>query len=319
MSQIITKKISVIIPLYNEAESLEELNSKILKVLLTLPLNHEIIYINDGSTDQSFEVLKKLYQQNEKIKVIQFKKNFGKSAALACGFDEADGDLIITLDADLQDDPEEIPNLISKINEGYDLVSGWKKGRNDNFIKLISSKFFNLTVSALSGIKLHDFNCGFKIYRNEVIKNIEVYGELHRFLPVLAHQKGFKIGELAVAHSPRKFGKSKYGKFGLRRLNNYFLDIMNVILITKYAKKPVHFFGSFGILASFVGFIFCLYLTILWLLGQRPISNRPLLFLGILLIIVGVQLISLGFLGEMIIRSTHKKEDQYYISQKLER
>lgn len=310
-------KLSIIIPVFNEEQSLAELNAKILQVLFSLSFDYEIIYIDDGSTDKSFEILEKLHLENPRVKVIQFKKNFGKSAALACGFKEAGGDLIITMDADLQDDPNEITNLVAKINEGYDLVSGWKKERKDPLVKKISSWIFNQTTSKLLGLRLHDFNCGLKIYRREVIKNIEVYGELHRFLPALAYQQGFKVGELKTNHNPRKFGKSKYGKLGLRRFNNYFLDIINVFLLTKYAKKPLHFFGGSGLISSFIGFLFCLYLTILWFLGQRPISNRPLLFLGILLIIVGIQLISLGFLGEMIIRSGSKKDDKYYIFQKL--
>ncbi|MCD4705774.1 glycosyltransferase family 2 protein [bacterium] len=313
MQQNFTKKISVIIPLLNEAESIEELNKKIIEVLSSINFDYEIIYIDDGSTDNSYEILKRLKNENEKIIVIHFKRNFGKSIALNVGFQEAVGDLVITMDADLQDDPLEIPNFIEKINKGYDLVSGWKQNRKDCLIKLISSKIFNITVSLLSGLKLNDVNCGFKIYKKEVIKNINVYGELHRFLPVLAYEKGFKIGELKIKHNHRKFGKSKYGKFGLRRLKNYLVDPINILFITKYSKKPAHFFGSIGFLFLFLGLIACLYLTTLWFLGERPIGNRPLLFFGILLIMIGIQLISMGFLGEIITKKNASKEKIHYI------
>jgi glycosyltransferase involved in cell wall biosynthesis len=313
MNENFNKKLSIVIPVFNEMESLEELNSRITKALSGLSFDYEIVYINDGSTDNSFKILKKIKEQNPKIKIIQFRRNFGKSAALDVAFKEASGDLIITMDGDLQDEPTEIINFIKKIEEGYDMISGWKQNRKDPLIKLISSKIFNLTVSKLTGIKLHDFNCGFKIYRKEVIKNIKVYGELHRFLPVLAHEKGFKIGELKIKHNARKFGKSKYGKLGLRRIKNYLLDPINIILLTKYAKKPAHFFGNIGLLSFGLGSVFFLYLTILWLLGHRPIGNRPLLFLGILLIIIGIQLISMGFLGEIITRQNSKKEKIYYV------
>jgi len=312
-------KLSIIIPVFNEEHSLEELNTKILQVLFDLSFDYEIIYIDDGSTDKSFEILEKLHLENPRVKVIQFKKNFGKSAALACGFKEAGGDLIITMDADLQDEPEEIPNLINKINEGYDLVSGWKEKRKDSLIKLISSKIFNFTASVLLGLKLHDFNCGFKIYRKEVVKDIDVYGEMHRFLPALASQKGFKIAELKVRHSPRKFGESKYGKLGLRRLNNYLLDIINVLLITKYAQKPLHFFGGGGLLLLILGFVIEIYLIILRLLTGSIQNHYPLLMLGILLIIVGIQLISLGFLSEVTTHINKRKENNYFIKNVLKK
>ncbi|MCK4744946.1 glycosyltransferase family 2 protein, partial [Candidatus Parcubacteria bacterium] len=312
MTQNLEQKLSIVIPVFNEVESLKELNDKIIQAVSSLPFNCEIIYIDDGSTDKSFDVITELHQRDQRIKAIRFRRNFGKSAALATGFNEADGDLIITMDADLQDEPLEIPNFIKKINEGNDMVSGWKKERKDLFIKLVSSKIFNFTISILTGIKLHDFNCGFKIYKKEVVKNIDVYGELHRFLPVLAHQKGFKIGELKIKHNERKFGESKFGKFGLRRMKNYLIDPINVILLTKYARKPAHFFGSLGIMSAAIGFIFCLYLSILWLIGEKPIGNRPLLFLGILLIIIGIQLFSMGLLGEIIIRNNAKDEGRDY-------
>ncbi|MCK5459729.1 glycosyltransferase family 2 protein [Candidatus Parcubacteria bacterium] len=316
-NQNLKQKLSIIIPVFNETESLKELNARIIQAIFGLPFDYEIIYIDDGSADNSFNIISELHQQNQKIRAIQFRRNFGKSAALAAGFKEAGGDLVITMDSDLQDEPLEISNLIKKIGEGYDMVSGWKRERKDSFIKLVSSKIFNFTVSALTGIKLHDFNCGFKIYQREVIKNIEVYGELHRFLPVLAHQKGYKVGELKVKHNERKFGESRYGKFGLRRAVNYFLDIINVLLITKYTKKPLHFFGAIGLSLSFIGFIICAYLTILRVFTGSIQSHLPLLIFGVLLIITGAQLISLGLLSEIMIQNSVKKEKSYNIKKKI--
>lgn len=312
MEQLI-KKISIIIPLYNEAESLQELCSEIIKIILVLPYDYEIIFIDDGSTDNSLKKLKELREKNNKITIIELRKNFGKSEALFTGFSEASGDLIITMDADLQDEPSEIPNFVNEINKGYDLVSGWKKYRKDPLIKIISSKIFNFTVAMLTGVKLHDFNCGFKAYRKEVAKNIDIYGDLHRLIPVLAHQKGFKIGEMIISHKKRKFGSSKYGKWGLRRLKNYLLDPVNILLLTKYSEKPAHFFGSLGVISFLTGFLLSLYLSILWLLNKGPIGNRPLLFLGVLLMVIGIQLISMGFLGEIIIKSSREKQNKFYV------
>jgi glycosyltransferase involved in cell wall biosynthesis len=310
--------ISLVIPLLNEDESIEKLHQKINGVLKKNNYPFEIIYIDDGSTDNSVKKIEHLRKNSEeKIKIIQFRRNFGKAAALSAGFKEAEGDLIITMDADLQDEPEEIPKMINKINEGYDLVSGWKQDRKDPKIKLFSSKIFNFTISSLTGIKLHDFNCGFKIYRREVIKNIDVYGELHRFLPVLAHQKGFKVGEEKVKHNSREYGISKYGRSGLRRIKNYILDTINIFLITKYSKKPLHFFGNVGLIFFLIGFVIESYLTFLRLTTGSIQNHTPLLMLGILLIIIGTQLISLGLLGEIIIRFNQKRDDVYSIKKKL--
>jgi glycosyltransferase involved in cell wall biosynthesis len=298
------QELSIIIPLYNEQDNLSELYQKLIKVLDSLNLSYEIIFVDDGSTDNSFNILKELYQRDPKVKVISFRKNFGKSAALAAGFDNTRGKIIITMDADLQDEPSEIPKLVEKIKEGYDLVSGWKYPRRDPLSKIIPSKIFNIFVSLFSGIKLHDLNCGFKAYRAQVIKEIDIYGELHRFLPVIAFQKGFKVTEIKVAHNPRKYGKSKFGPV---RFIHGVLDFLTVMLLTKYTERPAHFFGGWGILSFILGFGICLYLTILWFLGQRPIGNRPLLFLGILLIIISIQLISLGLLGEIFVSRDSKK------------
>lgn len=305
------KTLTIIIPLFNEEQSLKELNNKIITVINSIDLNYEIIYIDDGSTDNSFKELKEIKGTNHNINIIQFRKNFGKSAALSAGFKYAKGDLIITMDADLQDKPEEIPSFIKKINEGYDLISGWKKNRKDPIIKKISSKVFNQTVALLTNVKLHDFNCGFKIYRKKVIKNIDVYGEFHRFIPVLADQQGFKIGELKIKHNKRKHGKSKYGKSGIRRIKNYFLDIVNVLLITKYTQKPLHFFGTVGLFLFIIGFVVGLFLTYLKISTGSIQNHYPLLMLVILLIITGVQLISLGLISEIIIKK--RKNDRYNI------
>jgi glycosyltransferase involved in cell wall biosynthesis len=304
--------LSIVIPLYNEEESIEKLNKKLKEVLIKLGINYEILYIDDGSRDASVKILRDLSSQDDHLRIIELKRNFGKSIALAVGFDQVLGDLVVTMDADLQDDPEEIPKLIEKINSGYDLVSGWKYKRKDPFVKILSSKIFNFTVSLLSGLKIHDFNCGFKIYRQEVVKSIEVYGELHRFLPFLAYQQGFKVGEIKVKHNARQFGESKYGRSGLKRLSNYILDPINVVFLTKYQRKPAHFFGNVGLISFGIGLLISIYLTVIWFTGQG-IGNRPLLFLGVLLMIIGIQLISMGFLGELIVRENLSKDKNQYI------
>jgi len=298
--------LSIVIPLYNEQESLEELTTRIGKNIQPLNLHYEIIFVDDGSSDASLNVLKNLKQKSAQIKILSFRKNYGKSAALSEGFKVASGKIVITMDADLQDDPAEIPNLISKINSGYDMVSGWKKKRHDPLQKTIPSKFFNFTTARLTGIKIHDFNCGLKAYRREVIKEIPVYGELHRYLPVLAHRRGYSVGEIIVQHHPRKHGTTKYG---LRRFFDGFFDLLTVLFLTRYKQKPLHLFGLFGLISFFFGFLISAYLTILWFEGHG-IGNRPLLFLGILLIIVGMQSFSIGLIGEMI--TNVKDEERIY-------
>lgn len=294
------KKISMVIPVYNEEGALPALTDKILDVLSKMDNPYEILFVDDGSVDSSASIIKHLRTENPHVKLIEMRRNFGKSEALALGFYSVTGDIIITMDADLQDEPEEIPRFITKLEEGYDLVSGWKKNRKDPFTKIISSKVFNAVVSLLSGVKIHDFNCGFKAYRREVVKNLDVYGELHRFLPALAYQKGFKVSEIEVVHHRREFGESKYGKSGFRRFTNFLLDPINVLLLTKYSKKPIHFFGVAGLFSFFVGFIFGLYLTMLKVTTGTFQGHYPLLIFVALLIIVGVQLVSLGLIGEMI-------------------
>ena len=304
--------LSLIIPFYNEEESLTELTKQITEVLENLDISYELCFVDDGSTDDSLLRIKQLREQNKKIKILSFRKNYGKSAALSEGFKMASGDIIITIDADLQDDPAEIPNLIRKINDGYDLVSGWKKQRKDPITKTLPSKLFNIITARVTGIKLHDFNCGLKAYRQEVIKEIPVYGSLHRYLPVLAHWKGFAIGEIIVHHQARKYGATKYG---WRRFFDGFFDLFTVLFLTRYRQKPLHLFGFFGLTSLLAGFIISLYLTILWFQGYG-IGNRPMLFLGILLIIVGMQSFSIGLIGEMI-TNLKDEEGSYSIREKI--
>ncbi len=304
--------ISIIIPLYNEEDSLNELTEQIVGVLEGLEKSYEICFVDDGSTDDSLSRIKKLREENQNIKILSFRKNYGKSAALSEGFKMASGDIIVTIDADLQDDPAEIPNLISKINDGYDLVSGWKKKRHDPITKTLPSKLFNFITARFTGIKIHDFNCGLKAYRQEVIKEIPVYGSLHRYLPVLAHWKGFAIGEIIVQHHARKYGVTKYG---WRRFFDGFFDLFTVLFLTKYRQKPLHLFGFFGMTSFTAGFVISVYLTILWFQGYG-IGNRPLLFLGILLIIVGMQSFSIGLIGEMI-TNLKDEEGSYSIREKI--
>ena len=305
-------EISIVVPLFNERENLEPLWTKIQEVMAPLDKSYEVVFVDDGSTDGSFEIVSKLRAQHSHIKGIQFRMNHGKSAALSVGFEIASGEVIITMDADLQDDPAEIPNLLSKLEEGYDLVSGWKFKRHDPLSKTIPSKLFNKVTSLLSGIKIHDFNCGLKAYRRQVTENIGVYGELHRYLPVMAHWKGFKVGEIKVQHYPRLHGKSK---FGLSRFINGFLDLLTVMFLGKYTRRPMHLFGVLGLILFLAGLIINLHLTWLWL-HSVGIGRRPLLFLGVLLVIVGIQFLLMGLIGEMI-TSQDRDKSAFSIKRKL--
>lgn len=305
------KKISLIVPLYNEVESINPLTNEIRKAIKPLNTGYEVLFVDDGSTDKSLEAIKEVCRTDRRFRYISFQKNYGKSAALHVGFQNVTGDVVITLDADLQDDPNEIPNLIGKLAEGYDLCSGWKKVRHDPFIKKYSSRFFNFVTKVLSGIKIHDFNCGLKAYRKEVVENIKVYGELHRYIPVLAKWQGFTITEIPVKHHPRRYGKTK---FGISRFFKGFIDLITVVFITRYIKRPMHLFGFLGALAFLFGLIVNGYLTYLWFTGV-PLSNRPMLFLGMLLIIVGVQFFSVGLLGEILVHQI-RDEREYVIKDK---
>ncbi len=297
--------LSIVIPLYNEAESIPDLARQLRDALQRVGGNYEVLFIDDGSTDNSYQALRDLHFQNRRMKVIRFRRNFGKSAALAVGFAQASGAIVVTMDADLQDDPSEIPNLVRKIRDGYDLVSGWKKKRYDPITKTIPSRFFNFVTSTMTGFKLHDFNCGLKAYRSEVVKEVEVYGELHRFIPALAHWRGFRVGEIPVQHHRRRFGKTK---FGPGRFFKGFLDLLTVLFTTRYIRRPLHFFGGWGTFSFIVGFAVDLWLTIEKIFNSVALSNRPIFFLGILLMIVGVQLISIGLLGEMISKGQQGRE-----------
>lgn len=307
-------KFSIVVPLFNEEESLVELHRQLSTAVCTLDKPVEFLFIDDGSTDRSFEVLKSLRRNDPNVRAVQFRKNYGKSAALATGFKKARGKIIITIDADLQDDPGEIPRLIEKLNEGYDLVSGWKKHRRDPFIKRLTSKLFNRVTRLFTGLKIHDINCGLKAYRREVTESIHVYGQLHRFLPVLAQWEGFRVGEVVVQHHPRKFGKTK---FGASRFIAGFFDLITVLFITRYTKRPLHLFGLAGLVSFLFGMFVSLYLSFEKLFLGKHLSNRPLLFLGVLLIIVGVQFVSIGLLGEMI-TANRKGQMDYSIKQVLE-
>ena len=298
--------ISVIIPLLNEEESLNELTLSLEKVFAQMKCNYEVIFVDDGSTDKSFLKIREISRRNNKIHCIKLRRNYGKSAALSKGFRAAKGSIIITMDADLQDDPSEIPEMVKILNSGFDLVSGWKKVRYDPFIKKHTSKLFNFVTSKLSGIKLHDFNCGLKAYKKEVIRSLRIYGEMHRYIPALAFMSGFKVTEKPVKHHARKYGVTK---FGASRFVNGFLDLLTVVFTNKYIKRPLHFFGSLGIITSLMGFVVTLYLALLKIIENKPLSDRPLFLVGIFLIIVGVQFLSLGLIAEMITKSNIKDDD----------
>src|SRR3972149_4609813 len=305
--------VSVVVPLYNEEESLPELLENIEGALKKIKKPFEVIFVDDGSTDGSFGVLKGLHKGNKNVKVIRFRRNFGKSAALSIGFAEALGTFVVTMDADLQDDPAEIPGLLEAMGDSLDLVSGWKRKRFDPISKTIPSRFFNFVTAKMTGIPLHDFNCGLKAYRREVIKEINVYGELHRYIPALAHWAGYRVGEKAVQHHPRKYGRTK---FGLSRFFKGFLDLLTVLFNTRYIRRPLHLFGVWGIVSFLIGGIIDLYLSIEWLRGETSLSNRPLFMVGFFLIIIGVQFISIGLLGEMITRQ-EQGERTYSIRETL--
>ncbi|PIN86257.1 glycosyltransferase [Candidatus Woesearchaeota archaeon CG10_big_fil_rev_8_21_14_0_10_44_13] len=303
--------ISIIIPVYNEQDNVSLLHSELKKVLNSIKKSYEMIFVDDGSNDNTLKRLEELNRKDKRIRVVSFARNFGKASALMAGFKESKGSIIFTMDGDLQDDPKEIPNFIKKIGEGYDLVNGWKFVRHDPLGKTMPSKFFNFLTRKITGVNVHDSNCGFKAYKRQVIQNIKIHGELHRYIPSIVRWKGFRVGEIKVEHHPRRYGKSKYG---VERLMKGFLDLITVRFITKYTRRPLHFFGPIGILSILLGFIAGAYLTWQWF-TIGGIGNRPMLFLSVLLIVVGVQFISLGLLGEMI-ANMNPKED-YVIKKKL--
>jgi glycosyltransferase involved in cell wall biosynthesis len=308
--------ISVVIPLLNEEESLPELAAWIERVMQENNFSYEVLFVDDGSRDGSWRVIEGLAAQNSNLKGIRFRRNYGKAAALNVGFTNASGDVVITMDADMQDSPDEIPGLYEMIRTGgYDLVSGWKKKRFDPISKTIPTKFYNWTTRRMSGIKLHDFNCGLKAYKNDVIKAIEVYGEMHRYIPVIAKWAGFKrIGEKVVVHRKRKYGKTKYG---LDRFLKGYLDLLTINFTARFGKRPMHFFGLLGSLLFLAGFIIAGYLAYEKFFMQAfKMTERPLFFFGLLAMILGTQLFVAGFLGEMISRTAADK-NQYLVERKL--
>ncbi len=299
-------KLSIVIPVYNEVESIERLYLEIVQSLDTS--EYEIIFIDDGSTDGSSEKIVELIQKNQKLKLIQFYRNYGKSAALSEGFKQADGEYVVTMDADLQDDPSEIKNLIIKLEEGYDLVSGWKKNRKDPLSKRVPSKLFNFITRLFTSVKIHDFNCGIKIYRKSVIKTLEIYGGRHRYIPALAGQKKFKITEIIVNHRAREFGITKYGG---RRFFHGFFDLISVIFLSRYIQSPLYFFGQLGLLSFMSGFSIEGYILYLKYVLKEPFATHiALLIFGVLLIFIGIQFFSIGLIGEMIANSNQDKESR---------
>jgi glycosyltransferase involved in cell wall biosynthesis len=293
--------ISVVVPLLDEERSLESLHAEIAAALEPVD-EFEVVFVNDGSTDGSTGVLTRLHDAHPNVVVVQLRRNFGKAAALQAGFLEARGEVVVTIDADLQDDPAEIPQLLAKLDEGFDLVSGWKTRRNDPVLRRLFSRIFNWATGAVSGVHLHDVNCGLKAYRAEVLHGLRIYGELHRFIPVLASYRGFRAAEIPVNHRAREHGRSRYGP---ERYLRGFFDLLSVTFMGRYRHRPLHLFGGLGLLMGAVGFVILVYLTVLWFWGEG-IGQRPLLTLGVLLLVVGIQLVSLGLLSELV--TSHNEE-----------
>ncbi|MEI7760765.1 MAG: glycosyltransferase family 2 protein [Thermoleophilia bacterium] len=294
--------ISVVIPVHNEEQSVEPLYHELSAVFASEGITWEVVFVDDGSTDETFEALTRLHAANNNVRAVHFRRNFGKAAALDAGFREASGETVVTIDGDLQDDPAEIPRLLAGLDAGYDLVSGWKTNRRDPLTRRAPSKLFNAVAGRVSGVRLHDMNCGLKAYRAEVLDGMQLYGELHRYIPVLAHYRGYRITEIPVNHRPREHGRSRYG---VERYVRGFLDLLTVTFMGRYSHRPLHLFGGLGLGAGALGFVLLLYLTIVKLTGHA-IGQRPLLALGILLVVVGIQLLSLGLLSELI--TSHHEE-----------
>ncbi|MEW6638046.1 MAG: glycosyltransferase family 2 protein [Actinomycetota bacterium] len=299
--------VSVVVPVFDEEDCLIRAHAEIKEALGEIP--HEVLYVDDGSRDRSGEILEEIADKDPSVRVVRFRRNFGKSAALAAGFARVRYGTVATMDADLQDDPREIPRLLNRMfEEDLDLVSGWKKDRKDPLEKRLPSRLFNRTTQVLTGVRLHDFNCGLKVYRAEVVRELTLYGELHRYIPALAHYRGFRVGEAAVNHRPRGGGSSK---FGLERYVRGMFDLMSVVFLGLYQRRPLHLFGGIGMGFGALGFLICAYLSALWFMGYG-IGDRPLLILGVLLIIVGVQSVSLGLIAELIARTSYAASDPPY-------
>lgn len=311
MSESATPRLSIVIPVLDEEGSIPELVDRIRSVCDGAGFSFEVLLIDDGSTDETWDVIMEMHQRDARIAGLRFRRNYGKSAALAVGFERARGRYVITMDGDLQDDPAEIPGLIALLETGYDLVSGWKKKRKDPLSKTVPSRFFNLVTRRIAGIPLHDFNCGLKAYRREVVKSVKVYGELHRYIPLLAKWEGFdRITEKEVQHHPRRHGQTK---FGLERFLRGFLDLLSVTFMTRFASRPMHFFGMVGTLAFLGGFVISLWISIDKLFFGHPIGDRPLLLLGVALILVGVQMFTTGLIGQMIVEPRMQRTDTFQI------
>jgi glycosyltransferase involved in cell wall biosynthesis len=294
--------VSVVVPVHDEERSVALLYDELASALEPVGLPWETIFVDDGSTDGTFAALTRLHNAASNVRVVRLRRNFGKAAALVAGFDQARGDIVVTIDGDLQDDPAEIPRLLAKLDEGFDLVSGWKTRRQDPLSRRLLSKLFNRVTSAFSGVRLHDMNCGLKAYRAEVVHGLRLYGELHRFIPVLAHYRGFRIAELPVNHRPREHGRSRYG---VERYLRGFLDLLTVSFIGRYRHRPLHLFGGLGLVLGLIGSAVLVYLTVVKALGHA-IGQRPLLLLGVLLVVIGMQFFSLGLISEMI--TSHHEE-----------
>ena len=310
-------KISIILPVFNEEENLHDMNTEIAGVVEEMDIDYEIIYIDDGSTDRSFEILSTLRGQNPNIKVIQFRRNFGQTAGLAAGFDFASGDVIVTMDSDRQNDPNDIPMLLDKINEGYDLVSGWRFDRQDAWLsRKLPSKMANALISKITGVKLHDYGCSLKAFRKDVIENIRLYGEMHRFIPAIASWMGVRIAEVKVNHRARVAGTSKYG---ISRTFRVILDLITVKFLLQYSARPIHFFGGIGLASGVIGVLIAFVMTIQKFFFAVPMGDRPLLLLAVLLMFIGLQFITFGLLGELMTRTYHEAQNKpvYVVRQTL--
>ena len=306
--------VSVVVPVLDEGETVQTLADQVLSVLDGMQRSCEVVFVDDGSQDDTVERVRQAHHSDPRVRLVRLRRNFGKAAALCAGFDVSRGDLIITMDGDLQDDPDEIPRLMEKLEaEDLDLVSGWKQHRQDPISKRLPSKLFNWVTRKMAQIDLHDFNSGFKLYRREVLDEIALYGELHRYIPVLASRKGFSIGEIPVRHHPRRHGASKYG---WDRFYKGLLDLITVLFITRYTRRPLHLFGVIGLGALVAGFAINLYLAVLWVQGET-LSNRPLLLLGVLLMLLGIQVLTSGLIGEMITFKNFQRSDTYSVKEQL--
>lgn len=308
-------EISIVVPVLNEQGSLPHLHKELTESLRDIGKSYEIVIVDDGSTDGSVEISRGIVESDPAVVLVEMRRRFGKATALQTGFRTSRGKIVITLDADLQDDPREIPRFLEALNDDYDLISGWKEDRKDPLAKTIPSKFFNFVTSWMSGLKLRDFNCGFKAYRREVIENLDVYGELYRYIPVVVHAKGFKVGEISVSHRARQHGKSKYG---MERLYRGPMDLFTIMFLISFQKRPLHLFGPLGVIVGSIGVFIDGYLAVLWMQGQG-IGDRPLLMLGTLMIMVGIQILIFGLLGEMIAAASYRSSDVENLIRRISR